>query len=36
LQHRGITDDERRLLTEYLRERGSDPDALAALPAKDE
>jgi len=36
LERRGLTEEERRLLTEYLRERGGDPDALGALPAKGE
>jgi tRNA (guanine37-N1)-methyltransferase len=36
LEQRGVTEEERRLLTEYLRERGGDPDALGALPAKGE
>jgi len=36
LEERGLTKEERRLLTEYLRERGGDPDALGALPAKGE
>jgi tRNA (guanine37-N1)-methyltransferase len=31
---RGVSDDERRLLTEYLRERDGDPEAAAGLPAR--
>ena len=31
---RGVSDDERRLLTEDLRERDSDPEAAAALPPR--
>ena len=33
LERRGLSAEERRLLREYLRERGSDPAALEAFPA---
>ena len=35
LEIRGVTAEERRLLAEYLREQGVDPDAVAVLPARE-
>jgi len=34
LRTRGLSDDERRLLSEYLRDRGTDPDVLSELPGR--
>jgi tRNA (guanine37-N1)-methyltransferase len=34
LMARGVSDDERRLLTAYLRDRGTDPDVLSGLPGR--